>query len=59
MLVGVRTVWGGNWGLRKIGEGVPSIIPRPERRIGTREMVSGKVVVVAYSYPRWLLLCLD
>ena len=54
--------WGGGFGLlgkrlaRGIeGEGrrgVPSSIPRPERRIGTNEMVSGEIEVVVYSYPR-------
>jgi hypothetical protein len=31
---------------------LPSSIPRPDRRIGTRDIVSGVIVVVAYSYPR-------
>lgn len=35
----------------------PSTMPKPERRTGTREMVSGRMVLVGYSYPRWLLLC--
>jgi hypothetical protein len=33
-------------------------MPKPERRMGTREMVSGRMVLVGYSYPRWLLVCL-
>jgi hypothetical protein len=36
---------------------LPSSIPRPDRRIGTRDIVSGVIVVVVYSYPRWVLLC--
>jgi hypothetical protein len=31
---------------------LPSSIPRPDRRIGTRDIVSGVIVVVVYSYPR-------
>jgi hypothetical protein len=31
---------------------LPSSIPRPDRRIGTRDIVSGMIVVVVYSYPR-------
>jgi hypothetical protein len=31
---------------------LPSSIPRPDRRIGTRDIVSGVMVVVVYSYPR-------
>lgn len=41
------------------GEGrkVPSSIPSPERRIGTRQIFSGDMEVVPYSYPRGVLLC--
>jgi len=38
------------------GGGVPSTMDNPERRIGTREMVSGVISVVVYSYPRCVLL---
>jgi hypothetical protein len=38
-------------------EELPSSIPRPDRRIGTRDIVSGVIVVVVYSYPRCVLLC--
>jgi hypothetical protein len=37
--------------------GLPSSIPRPERRIGTIETFSGEMVVVVYSYPKGVLLC--
>lgn len=40
---------------RKWGE-VPSSMPSPDLRMGTREMVLGEMVVVVYSYPRWVLL---
>jgi len=33
----------------------PSNMPSPERRTGTREMVSGDMEVVVYSYPRCVL----
>ncbi len=35
---------------------IPSSIPRPDLRTGTREMVRGQMVVVVYWYPRWVLL---
>jgi hypothetical protein len=36
---------------------IPSSIPNPDLRIGTKDMVSGEIVVVVYSYPRCVLLC--
>jgi hypothetical protein len=37
-------------------EDIPSTIDKPERRMGTREIVSGVMVVVVYSKPRCVLL---
>jgi hypothetical protein len=37
--------------------GRPSNMPNPDLRIGTREIVSGEMVVVVYSQPRWVLHC--
>lgn len=31
---------------------VPSVMDKPDLRIGTRDIVSGVTVVVVYSYPR-------
>jgi len=33
------------------GKDVPSSIPRPDLRMGTRDIDSGPIVVVVYSYP--------
>ena len=39
------------------GGGIPSNMPNPDLRIGTREIVSGEIAVVVYSQRRWVLLC--
>lgn len=36
----------------EVGEAVPSTMPKPERRMGTREIVSGVTVLVWNSKPR-------
>jgi hypothetical protein len=36
---------------------LPSSIPKPDRRIGTIEIVEGDISVVVNSYPRGVLLC--
>jgi hypothetical protein len=38
---------------------IPSSIPKPERRIGTIEIVEGAMVVVVYSYPSGVLACIQ
>jgi hypothetical protein len=36
---------------------LPSSIPKPERRTGTREMELGERIWVVYSYPKGVLAC--
>ncbi len=44
--------------LRRIPPGqsnIPSTIPKPDRRMGTRDMDAGDTVLVVYSYPSLVL----
>lgn len=36
---------------------VPLTMPRPDRRIGTRAILSGVMKLVVYSYPRGVVFC--
>jgi hypothetical protein len=38
-------------------QGLPSSIPKPERRIGIREIELGERACVVYSYPKGVLAC--
>ena len=40
-----------------VGEVIPSTMPKPERRMGTREMVPGVMVLVWNSKPRGVWSC--
>lgn len=37
--------------------GIPSIMPNPDRRIGTKATLAGSIVVVSYSMPSGVLSC--